>query len=219
MEKDCTSVDKVNMGNRVRSCRSGYTLVEMSVVLVLVGIASLGVFGVMTTVNKSMESFNGEMTMGMYTMEAKHFIDNVNPADGVGFCMKHGGPQAASYSQKSLGEMLSAKGPSTLSQIISNAQASPGSKQFRVELPATIVFNNSNIYGGTTSQKSSGFLTLMSSELHSFVVRKNIEAFLVNAAMAKKLNVVGPSINGNKDKYMFLVSAIWEQKFQQERFL
>lgn len=186
---------------------NGYTLIEVLVVVVLMGLTSLAVVGIMSALNQSLSDSNQRMILSTFGMELKNHLGKTH-TNGIGYCMFHPTIAGAKFSSKSLGTMLNSVGNAKLQQIISGAKANAGDASLKVTLDNEILFTGNSIYGGDGLQKSADYLSLLKSELHSFVIRKTINAYVVNQPMAI---VVSPSVG--KSEYMFLVSALLENQF------
>lgn len=184
---------------------SGYTLIEVMVVVVLMGLTSLAVVAVMNVMSNALTDSHNRMTASTFGMELRNHLDKINPSNGVSYCMQH--PSSGGGYSKSLGGMVSDLG--TVKQIIDGAQFkdNPGNQNLRIPIDAKVLFTGESVYGGSGAAKSGDYLTLMNSELHSFIIRKRIMAYQISSPKLVLRSAHTPQ------PYIFLVSAVLENRF------
>lgn len=180
--------------------------------LFLMGITGLAIVGIMSALSSTVTDSGQRMTTSTFAMEIRSHLAKVN-TDGRSYCMVHPvGLPGQSYSPRSLGQQVNSLTSAKLQQVISAAKVTQGvTNGLVMNLDPTILHLNSNEYGGAAiagGGRGQGFLTLMNSRLHSFAIRKTVQAYVINGA--NQIIVGGSNI---KRDYIYLVSAVYENEF------
>lgn len=192
------------MGNN-----KGFSLVEVAIVLVLMGLATMAIIAIMNSINSNVIDAQNRMNLSTFGMESKQHLRK-NHSDGISYCMVHPTGSGTSFSPKAIGQIFNDAGSAKLSQIVMLARTQPGSVNNFVDLGKVIPFSNDEIYGGKGTDKSADFMTLLSSRMHSFVIRKTIQAYVIPSPRVVRVVGAGADIKRN---FLYVVSAVYENKF------